>query len=284
MKQETDLKARFARDGYLVIDNFIDSTTSKQLKTRAHQLVETHADLEAMKVFDCTSREHERDDYLKDSADKIKCFLEKGAMDAQGNLDRPLSKSINKIGHDIHDLDQIFADFSYQDQIFNLLIELGYQTPVVPQSMLIFKQPSIGAEVDIHQDGTFFFTTPQSCVGFWFALEAADKNNGCLWVQPGGHELPLSDRYAVKNGVTEMLPLATNEYTEDQFIPVEVGEGALVIIHGNLPHFSKANTSPLSRLAYIMHIVEGRTKYHPENWLQRNFCTFPQQGTHKKTC
>ena len=57
--------------------------------------------------------------------------------------------------------------------------------------MYIFKQPSIGGEVTCHQDSTFLYTDPMSCVGFWFALEDATLENGCLWAEPGGHRGPL---------------------------------------------------------------------------------------------
>jgi hypothetical protein len=50
------------------------------------------------------------------------------------------------------------------------------------QSMYIFKQPRIGGPVDAHQDSTFLYTTPQSVTGFWWAVEDATLNNGCLYV------------------------------------------------------------------------------------------------------
>jgi hypothetical protein len=37
-----------------------------------------------------------------------------------------------------------------------------------------------------HQDSTFIYTEPLSCVGLWWALEDATKENGCLWAQPSG--------------------------------------------------------------------------------------------------
>lgn len=58
--------------------------------------------------------------------------------------------------------------------------------PPALQSMYIFKQPSIGGVVVPHQDSTFIHTTPLSCVGLWWALEDATKDNGCLWALPGG--------------------------------------------------------------------------------------------------
>lgn len=50
--------------------------------------------------------------------------------------------------------------------------------------MYIFKQPGIGAEVQCHQDSTFFFGEDSDALGFWFALEDATEENGCLEVIP----------------------------------------------------------------------------------------------------
>ena len=68
-----------------------------------------------------------------------------------------------------------------------LAADLGLEQPQVWQSQVIFKQPGIGGEVRWHQDATFFVTTPVSVTTFWFALEDAALDNGCLWVEPGGH-------------------------------------------------------------------------------------------------
>ncbi len=57
--------------------------------------------------------------------------------------------------------------------------------------MYIFKQPLIGGEVGCHQDATFLYTDPMTVTGFWFAIEDATLDNGCLWAAPGGHRGPL---------------------------------------------------------------------------------------------
>ena len=50
-----------------------------------------------------------------------------------------------------------------------------------------------------HRDAAFFETTPISVTTFWFALEGATIENGCLWVNPGGHRGPMRERFA-RNG------------------------------------------------------------------------------------
>ena len=67
--------------------------------------------------------------------------------------------------------------------------------------MYIFKQPRIGGEVGCHQDATFLYTDPMTVTGFWFAIEDATLDNGCLWAEPGGHTGPL--RQVFKRNATD---------------------------------------------------------------------------------
>ena len=46
--------------------------------------------------------------------------------------------------------------------------------------------------MDVHQDGTFLYTEPQSVTGLWWALEDATLENGCLWAVPGSHNCECS--------------------------------------------------------------------------------------------
>ncbi len=133
--------------------------------------------------------------YFLASADRIHCFFEEEAFGEDGRLRRTKALSINKIGHALHDLDPVFDRFSHGADLAALAADLGLAQPQVWQSMLIFKQPRIGGEVGWHQDASFFVTEPLSVTTFWFALEDATLDNGCLWVEPGGHRGPLRERF-----------------------------------------------------------------------------------------
>jgi phytanoyl-CoA hydroxylase len=51
-------------------------------------------------------------------------------------------------------------------------------------------------------------------------------------------------------------------------IPLEVPAGGLVILHGDLVHFSKDNRSGVSRHAFTLHSIETayNVAYPAENW------------------
>ena len=145
---------------------------------------------------------------------------------------------------------------------------IGIKNPLLIQSMYIFKQPNIGGEVVCHQDSTFLYTKPDSVIGFWVALEDATIENGCLWVNPGGHKGPLRKLFTKKNNIMKMITLDEAPFEKTQKA-VEVKKGTLVLLHGRLPHYSCENTSKKSRHAYTLHVIDGDKIYPKENWLQR---------------
>ena len=258
------------REGLLVIEDFACLDQCRRLILEADSLVEDFDEEEAAAIFSTTSQQHAASDYFETSGDKIRCFFEEGAFDDNGKLVVPKSKSINKIGHALHDLNPVFECFSYQPRLANLVAQLGISEPQWLQSMLIFKQPAIGGEVTWHQDGSFLYTVPHSVIGFWFALEDASLENGCLWVLPGQHKNGLRSRFRRINGQlqTETLPEAPS-FDENDGTPLEVSAGTLVVLHGALPHYSAANLSARSRYAYTLHVVSGSAEYPNDNWLQR---------------
>ena len=168
----------------------------------------------------------------------------------------------------MHDLDPVFNRFSRSPQMKRLAAELNLSESLIIQSMYIFKHAKIGGVVDIHQDSTFLYTVPLSCVGFWFALEDATVENGCLWAKPGGHKTVLRSRFK-RNGVgTEFEVFDETPFELEGMIPLEVKKGTCIVLDGLLPHCSQPNTSGRSRHAYTIHTIDVDARYPAENWLQ----------------
>ena len=256
--------------GYLVLPGFKPAAELAGVIARAHALVDAFDPSQGASRFSTRDRGLVADAKLIASADQVHCFFEEEALDDAGQLVVPKSQSINKIGHALHDRDPVFDAFSHGPALAELATDLGLSRPQVWQSQLIFKQPRIGGEVGWHQDASFFVTAPVTVTTFWFALEDATLDNGCLWVEPGGHQGTLRERYVCEDGRLRMDKLEAPPWPDmKDALALPVPAGTLVVFHGLLPHCSAPNRSPTSRLAYTLHVTDASAAYSKLNWLQR---------------
>ncbi len=262
---------KYEADGYLVLRGMVEPSTCDHLRRRAEEMVRNFDPREAISIFSTREQTRTSDDYFLDSGDKIRFFFEENAFNADGTLRQSKERSINKIGHALHDFDPVFDKFSRRAELKQLVNELGFTDPLLLQSMYIFKQPNIGGEVTCHQDGTFLFTEPLRVLGLWFALEDATIDNGCLWAIPGGHKAGLKSRFLrAEGGGTRFEIFDESPWSEEKLVPLEVEKGTLIVLHPLLPHLSRENRSPKSRHAYTLHIIDASADYPKENWLQRS--------------
>jgi phytanoyl-CoA hydroxylase len=271
-------KEQYQRDGFLVIPGFKSLDAIAALRAGAARIVDAFDPASASGIFTTRDQERKADEYFLRSDNTIRCFFEEEAFGPDGQLRQAKELSINKIGHAMHDLDPAFRAFSNDPRLQQVAHDVGLAEPQVWQSMYIFKQPGIGGEVRWHQDATYFETDPISVTTFWFALEDATLENGCLWAEPGGHRTPLRERFVRNGDAIKVEKLDATPWPDDSTaVPLECKAGSLVLFHGLLPHYSAPNRSPVSRHAYTLHVTDGRTAYSPQNWIQRD-ASLPVRG------
>lgn len=257
--------------GVLCIEGFASPDECAALMKRAVEIVEEF-DPKTFTVFDTKGEQSQYlDNYFLESSSNISCFFEEKAFDENKNLVQPKARSINKIGHALHDKEPVFKAVGESPKMQALLRDLGFKQPLPIQSTFIFKQPRIGGEVAIHQDSTFLYTDPPTVVGLWIALEDATKENGCLWTIPGSHKEGQPRRRFLRDPDGKLtFDKSADEFDLKDFTPLEVKAGCMVAIHGLNQHYSAPNLSSKSRCAYILHAYEGPAKsWASENWLHR---------------
>jgi ectoine hydroxylase-related dioxygenase (phytanoyl-CoA dioxygenase family) len=273
---DSSLKQKFDLNGYLVIEDFLTPQEVDEMKKEMGKIVdEMDPSKHPKSIFTTDDPDrHVQDNYFLDSVDKIRFFYEEGAFNKNGELVVDKQRALNKVGHGLHWLNPVFKKVTFSDRVRKLVDILGFQDPVVPQGMYIFKQPKIGGSVTGHMDATFLIGEPVDRVfGLWFALDDATEENGCLWFIPGSHKgVPVSRKF-VRTHQTDgplLKHLGADEpRDESKLVAAPAKQGSCVVIHGLVWHKSEANLSDKSRHAYTFHIFDqGTSKWSKDAWLQ----------------
>ncbi|MDH3646036.1 MAG: phytanoyl-CoA dioxygenase family protein [Gammaproteobacteria bacterium] len=263
----------YRTQGFLVLENALAQPGLDAIRNAALDIVHEFDTSQPLSVFSTKDRDRGRDKYFLESAEAVHCFLEEDALDASGKLVRPKHLAINKIGHAMHHLVPAFAEFCRNPIFAAILHDLGVAPATLWQTMYIFKQPRIGGEVRWHQDASYLIADYPGVVGFWIAVEDAHLGNGCLWVQPRGHNSPLREVYEVNHdtgqGVLRTLE-ETRPPSDSDAVALEVPAGSIIVFDDHLPHYSSQNQSTQSRHAFTMHFAARDARWSKINWLQRN--------------
>ena len=265
----------YYHDGFLVLPGFASADSCAALQQRAVAMVDAFQPTERRSVFTTNEQDRVSNGEFLDSATGMWCFFEEEAFAADWQLRQDKALSINKIGHAMHDLDPVFESFSFTSELAGVAADIGLADALALQSMYIFKQPHIGGEVGCHQDATFLYTDPMTVTGFWFAIEDATLENGCLWAAPGGHRTSLRKVFkragSNNEGGTIFDDLDRSPLpSPSDLVPLEVAAGTMVVLHGLLPHWSDVNRSAKSRHAFSLHCISAAADYPAWNWLQRS--------------
>ena len=132
-------------------------------------------------------------------------------------------------------------------------------------NLFIWKAPKIGLGFPWHQDKFYFrnrFRT-ETTVGTWTAIDAADRENGCLYVIPGSHKWDIFEHDDLDGSQQREFKLARGARDEDG-VAVEVPPGAVIWFHSHLLHKSTDNHSLRFRRSYVIHYLSAHAEWaHP---------------------
>jgi ectoine hydroxylase len=241
---ETEL-ARYERDGFLVIDSFLDQATVRQFRE----------DL----------RGYEDDESI---------------LRSEGTITEPGKQEIRSI-FGIHELSDRFDRLTRDPRILAMVRQLLGSEAYIHQSRINFKPGFHGKGFDWHSDFETWHAEDgmprMRAVSFSIALTDNTPFNGPLMLIPGSHKtfVPCVGRTPEDNyqsslkkqelGVPNNRDLAA--MADDYGIKAPTGPaGSLIIFECNTLHASNANMSPWPRsnLFFVYNSVE--------NQLQAPFC------------
>lgn len=251
----------YENNGFLIVENFIESSVIGELKDRAYALA-LEVGEERLPAMHPQLKKRWSLEELEESKHHYCCYFEEPFTQL------PSLTRLLKISHALHQIDPVFHEFAYSSRVQNILKALSYVAPQIVLSQLHFKPPHSSSAVELHQDATYITTRPCSTVGLWIALEDATLENGCLCIVPGEH-LRGQNQQMIRelSGDLSFKILQDVRWPLENAVNLPVKAGTLIILHGLLPHYSSDNFSSQSRLSLSLHFFDLMTEYSDYNWL-----------------
>jgi hypothetical protein len=134
----------------------------------------------------------------------------------------------------------------------------GEGTPIASfRAMFMNKPAHQGTLLPWHQD-RWTHLDRDPLITVWTALDPATVANGCVQVIPGSHKQGLINPAHPSAFLTaEQAELHTHSAS---IVHLELEAGEAVLLHNWLLHRSDTNTTPLSRRAFSVCYMDGRTR------------------------
>ena len=136
-------------------------------------------------------------------------------------------------------------------------------------NLYIWKPPKIGLGFPWHQDKWYFnhqYITTKT-VGTWTAIDAADIENGCLYVIPGSHKKGVREHVELEGSQQNEFKLALGARDEES-VAVEVPPGTVVFFNNELLHKSTDNHSERFRRCNVAHYISADSERVQNKWVK----------------
>ncbi|XP_025832018.1 phytanoyl-CoA dioxygenase 1 [Agrilus planipennis] len=170
-------------NGFALLQNFVSRDELSVLKNEVQKLLENLPKPKDRVKFDPTTPEQQQVRF--NSCNEIDYFFKPNALGYNGELLMKPDVGIKIIGYCLHK-NKVLREQIFNSKVRNIFKEIGYENPVVVQSLLHFTGKSPAAPV--HQDTTYMICDPAKIVGLFVALDDTDTGNGCPWFLSGSHK------------------------------------------------------------------------------------------------
>lgn len=212
---------------------------------------------------------HEENDLLRQVAEDIvdgkrpfpSAHIDQNALVRDGKIEQQGIYAMHKIHH----------PSLYCQEFLNRVRDPRLTDPIVDifgpdilgiNNLFIWKAPKIGLGFPWHQDKFYFrnrFNT-ETTVGTWTAIDAADQDNGCLYVVPGSHKHDVYEHDNLEGSQQNEFRLARGVRDEDG-VAVEVPPGGVIWFHSHILHKSTDNHSLRFRRSYVSHYLSAQAEW-----------------------
>jgi hypothetical protein len=118
----------------------------------------------------------------------------------------------------------------------------------------VYKPPGATSETPWHQDNGYAPVEPLEYVTFTVALDAATRENGCLWIQPGSHHC------GVRPHRNDGGFFYRGEAGDDPGVPCEQEEGDVMAFSSLTMHRAGGNASDRPRRSWVIQHCRADTR------------------------
>ena len=166
--------------------------------------------------------------------------------------------------------DTLIKSFVCHETIGKVCAELmNWSGSKLIQDNVLWKPPG-GKTLGYHQDAAYDdWIIPQTMMTCWMSLDDTKKETGTLEYVRGSHKWglqPPKGKFHSPDDYREQLEIfAKKNNKELDIVYVEVPAGGAAFHHGYMWHGSGINTSNKHRRAIVSHCVPSDSKFHPTN-------------------
>ncbi|XP_075976586.1 phytanoyl-CoA dioxygenase, peroxisomal-like [Anticarsia gemmatalis] len=161
--------------------------------------------------------------------------------------------------HNLQHHHAVFGKLLYNDNILDALEDvMGTENILLHHTKAHFKPPEKGAAYPMHQDYHYFPYEKDSMVAVFLHLDAANPENGGLFVYPGSHKLgPQED---VGQRESNFHYVDQKKFPLEKATPVIAERGDIVIFSYLLVHGSSLNNSDRPRRMFLAQFASADDK------------------------
>lgn len=159
-----------------------------------------------------------------------------------------------------HRWDDLSMSMMLHPRVGEVLSALFEEPPVACQSMFYFKPPGSAGQA-LHQDNFYLAVKPGTCVAAWTAIDAADPDNGGMFVVPGSHRLEIQCPSREDFEKTRRTNLAEPPKGM-KAVPARMQPGDTLFFGGSVIHGSGRNkTADRWRRSFICHYMPASSTH-----------------------
>ena len=186
---------------------------------------------------------------------------------APAHLDTEGGDTVRRLLH-AYSRHAAFRDWALEPALTDVVAALlcGYPLKLAlsHHNCIMTKHPRHSSATLWHQDIRYWRFQRNNLVTAWLALGPERPDNGCLWVIPGSHRLPIArERY--DDALFLRTDMPENRHLIDEAVPVALEPGDVLLFHSGLIHAAGRNATAERKMALVFTYHENDNHPQPDS-------------------